>query len=90
MVIVEERRQPEQSKSNLRSSRPVSEGADEDAEGADSTMRDELIMMARDDPMWTAELRKYLQKEEKEREQVQKERAVRLARWREGIVVQPT
>ena len=80
MVIVEERRQPEQSKSNLRSSRPVLEGADEDAEGADSTMRDELVMMARDDPMWTTELRKYLQKE----------RAVRLARWREGIVVQPT
>ncbi|KAF8231671.1 hypothetical protein L208DRAFT_1398526 [Tricholoma matsutake] len=68
----------------------VLEGVDEDAEGADSTMRDELIMMARDDPMWMAELRKYLQKEEKEREQVQKECAVRLARWREGIFVQPT
>ena len=68
----------------------ILEGVDEDAEGADSTMRDELIMMAHDDPMWMAELRKYLQKEEKEREQVQKERAVRLARWREGIFVRLT
>jgi hypothetical protein len=60
----------------------VLEGVDEDAEGADATMRDELIMMARDDPIWMAELRKYLQQEEKEREEMRKERAVRLTRWR--------
>jgi hypothetical protein len=68
----------------------VLEGVDEDAEGADATMLDELIMMAHGDPMWTEELRKYLQKEDQEREQMQEERAVRLARWREGITVQPT
>ena len=68
----------------------VLEGVDEDAEGADATMRDELIMMAHDDPMWMEELRKYLQKEGKERERMQEERAVRLARWRDGVIVQPT
>ena len=64
----------------------VLEGVDEDAEGADATMRDELAMMARDDPMWMREFRKYLQEEEKEREEVQKERAVRLALARRHIV----
>jgi hypothetical protein len=58
----------------------VLEGVDEDAEGADATMLDELIMMAPGDPIWMEELRKYLQKEEEEREQMQEERAVRLAR----------
>jgi hypothetical protein len=69
---------------------PVLEGVDEDAEGADATMRDELIMLAHGDPMWMEELKKYLRKEEKEREQMQEERAVRLALWREGIAMQPT
>ncbi|KAI0253665.1 hypothetical protein BJV78DRAFT_1152793 [Lactifluus subvellereus] len=69
---------------------PVLEGVDEDAEGADATMLDELILLARGDPMWMEELRKYLQEEEKEREEMQKERAVRLARWREGTTVLPT
>jgi hypothetical protein len=68
----------------------VLEGVDEDAEGADATMRDELIMLAHGDPMWMEELRKYLQKEEKEKEQMQEERKVRLAHWREGITSQPT
>lgn len=69
----------------------VLEDVDEDVEGADATMRDELIMMAHGgDPIWVEELRKYLQKEEEEREQMQAERAMRLARWREDIAVQPT
>ncbi|KAF5373498.1 hypothetical protein D9615_009488 [Tricholomella constricta] len=68
----------------------VLEGVDEDAEGADATMRDELIMLAHGDPMWTEELRKYLQKEEEERKRMQEERAARLALWRDGVDVQPT
>lgn len=69
----------------------VLESVDEDVEGADATMRDELIMMAHDgDPIWVEELRKYLQKEEKEREQMKEEHVVRLARWQEDITVEPT
>ena len=33
----------------------VLEGVDEVAEDADATMRDELIMLARDDPTWERE-----------------------------------
>jgi len=61
----------------------VLEGVDEDAQGADATMKEELMMLARDSPMWMKELKKYLQEEEKELKQVQAERALRLARWRE-------
>jgi len=68
----------------------VLEGVDEDAEDADATMRAELILLARDSPIWMAELRKYLQQEEKEKKDVQKEREVRLAHWREGIITRPT
>ncbi|KAM6499330.1 hypothetical protein JOM56_004838 [Amanita muscaria] len=68
----------------------VLEGVDEDAEGPDATMLDHLMMLAHDDPIWSEELRRYLQKEEEERERMQRERAVRLARWREDVVVQPT
>ena len=68
----------------------VLEGVDEDAEDADATMRDELIMMARHDPIWEEELRRYLQTEEKERVQMQKDRAARFSHWREGVAVQPT
>ncbi|KAF5375494.1 hypothetical protein D9615_009206 [Tricholomella constricta] len=64
----------------------VLEGVDEDAEGADATMRDELIMLARSDPIWMKELRKYLQEEERERVQMQEERAMRLANWRDDII----
>jgi hypothetical protein len=53
-------------------------------------MRDELIMMARDDPIWMEELRRYLCKEEKEREQMQKERVVRLVSWVEDMAVKST
>jgi hypothetical protein len=56
----------------------VLEGVDEDAEDADATLLEELIMLARDNPIWEEELRRHLKKEEKEREQIQKERAVRL------------
>ncbi|KAF8341021.1 hypothetical protein F5887DRAFT_1062556 [Amanita rubescens] len=66
----------------------VLESVDEDAEDADATFRDELIMLARDDPIWREELRRYLQEEEKERVLIQKERAARLARWREDMAVQ--
>ncbi|KAF8344656.1 hypothetical protein F5887DRAFT_1283144 [Amanita rubescens] len=65
------------------------EDVDEDAQDADATMRDELIMLARNDPMWMEELKRHLQEEEKEKEQMQKERAVRLTRWREDIADQP-
>jgi len=67
----------------------VLEGVDEDAEGADATLKDELVMLACDSPIWMEELEKYLRNEEKERRQVQAERALRLARWREGIAMQP-
>ncbi|KIL58313.1 hypothetical protein M378DRAFT_332913 [Amanita muscaria Koide BX008] len=65
----------------------VLEGVDEDADDADATFRDELVMLARDDPIWREELRRYLQEEEKERELMQKERVARLAHWREDISV---
>jgi hypothetical protein len=68
----------------------VLEGVDKDAEGADATMLDELIMMARDDPMWREELRKHLQIKEKERAEMQKEREARFAWWREGLNSQST
>jgi hypothetical protein len=67
----------------------VLEGVDEDAEGADATFKEELLMLAHDSPMWMEELEKYLRNEEKEQNQVQAERALRLARWREGIAMQP-
>jgi hypothetical protein len=69
---------------------PVLEGVDEDAEGADATMLDELIMMAHDNPMWREELKKHLQIKEKEKTQMQKERQVRFAWWREGLNAQST
>ncbi|KAM6488870.1 hypothetical protein JOM56_015669 [Amanita muscaria] len=56
-------------------------------EDADATTRDELIMLARDNPIWMEELRRYLQEEEKEKEQMQNERVARLARWREDIAI---
>ncbi|KAF8349599.1 hypothetical protein F5887DRAFT_947041 [Amanita rubescens] len=68
----------------------VLEDVDEDAEDADATTRDELIMLAHDNPMWIEELRRYLQEEEKEKKQMQNERVARLARWREDIAIQPT
>ena len=43
----------------------VLEDVDEDAEGADATTRDELIMLAHDNLMCMEELRRYLQEEEK-------------------------
>jgi len=67
------------------------EDVDEDAEGPNATTLDELMMLTYDgDPIWMEELRKYLQEEKEEKEQIQKERAVRLAQWREDIAVQPT
>ncbi|KAF8722194.1 hypothetical protein AX14_009962 [Amanita brunnescens Koide BX004] len=33
-------------------------GVDEDVEDADATMRDELIILAHDDPIWREELRR--------------------------------
>ena len=65
---------------------PVLEGVDEDVEDADATMRDELVMLARNSPLWKEELKRYLQREEKEREQMEKERAARLACWREDKI----
>jgi len=67
------------------SSIPILEGVDEDAEGADATFLDELILLASNNPIWMVELKRYLEEEEKEKKQVQEERAARLARWREGI-----
>ncbi len=66
----------------------VLEDVDEDAEDADATTRDELIMLALDNPIWMEELRRFSQEEEKEKEQMQNERAARLARWREDIAIQ--
>ncbi|KAF8348845.1 hypothetical protein F5887DRAFT_947840 [Amanita rubescens] len=68
----------------------VLEDVDEDAEDADATTRDELIMLAHDNPIWMEELRRFLQEEEKEKEQMQNERVARLIRWREDMAIQPT
>jgi hypothetical protein len=66
------------------------EDVDEDAEDADATTLDELMMLTYDgDPLWMEELRRYLQEQEEEKERMQKEHAVRLACWREDIAVQP-
>lgn len=45
----------------------VLEDVDEDAESADATFLDELIMLARDSPIWKEELRRYLQRGSRER-----------------------
>ncbi|KAM6495216.1 hypothetical protein JOM56_009839 [Amanita muscaria] len=71
----------------LVTSSPTIFDVDEDAEDADATTRDELIMLARDNPIWMEELRRYLQEEEKEKEQMQNERVARLAHWREDIAI---
>ncbi|KIL64954.1 hypothetical protein M378DRAFT_77473 [Amanita muscaria Koide BX008] len=64
------------------------EDVDEDAEDADATTLDELMMLTYDgDPTWMEELRRYLQEKEEEKERMQNERAVRLAHWREDISV---
>lgn len=68
---------------------PVLEGVDEDAEGPDATMLDDLIMLAHNNPVWQEELRRYLEEEEKERKRTQEERAARLAHWREDVAAQP-
>jgi len=66
--------EPERSKSIRGQSIPVLEGVNEDAEGADAPLKDELLILARDNPIWMKELKKYLQDEEKEQKQVQAER----------------
>ncbi|KAG5648943.1 hypothetical protein DXG03_000292 [Asterophora parasitica] len=63
----------------------VLEGVDEDAEGP-ATALDDLLLLAQVSPMWMAELRKYLWREEKERGRMQELRAARLARWREDVL----
>lgn len=68
----------------------ILEGVNENVDGADATMRDELIMMAHYDPIWREELRRYMHKEEKERQQMQKERVVRLDHWLEDMAVKLT
>ena len=68
----------------------VLEDVDEDAEDANATTRDVLIMLAHGNPAFLEELRRYLQEEEKEKEQMRNERAAGLARWREDIAIQPT
>lgn len=62
----------------------------EDAEDADATTRDELIMLAGDNPMWKEELIRYMKEEQKEKERIQNECAARLARWREDMAVELT
>jgi hypothetical protein len=68
----------------------IVDDVDEDAEDIGASMRDELIMLARDSPIWMKELRRYLEEEEKQKEQMQNERMARLARWREDMAIQPT
>ncbi|KAG6814247.1 hypothetical protein H0H92_015362 [Tricholoma furcatifolium] len=64
----------------------ASEGVDADAEDADATFLDDLLLLASIDPtMWMGELNKYLQEEKKEKELLQKEQAARLAHWREDV-----
>jgi len=65
---------------------PILEGVDEDGDGGDATFRDDLMLLASYNPtMWMPELNKYLEEEEKERKQVEKERAARLADWLKDV-----
>jgi hypothetical protein len=64
---------------------PVVEGVDEEAEGADATFKDELVLLASygDDGTWRKALDKLLQAEHQEQEEVTKERMARLDEWRQ-------
>jgi hypothetical protein len=53
------------------------ENVDEDAQGPDATMKDEVILLARGNEMWAGELVKYLQAGRKERGEMQEQRAGR-------------
>jgi hypothetical protein len=57
------------------------ESVDEDAQGPDATMKDELMLLARGSEMWARELVKYLQVVRKE---MQEQRAVRKENWVNG------
>lgn len=59
----------------------VLEGVDEDTKDVD-TMRDEIIMLARDSPIWAEELANRGKGE-------RTDAAGACARWREDIAVQP-
>jgi hypothetical protein len=66
------------------------ESVEEDAQDADATMKDELIMLANSGDMWSREiwreeLAKYLQAEQKEREEMQENREAMLKGWLQGI-----
>lgn len=64
----------------------VLEGVDEDAQDADATMKDELMLMAYGDEMWTKELQKYLRAERREREEVQEWRAAMVESWLQDVI----
>ena len=57
------------------------EGVDADAQDADATMKDELMLLAHTSEIWRGALEKYMQAENREREAVQKEQEVRLETW---------
>jgi hypothetical protein len=61
------------------------ESVDEDADGDDCTWKDQLLMLAYDDPVWVFELQKYLQQEREEREKMQVDRMGRLTSWLQGM-----
>jgi len=58
-----------------------------DAQGADSNLKDNLMLMAGpgDDRMWAKELARFLRAEQKERDKIQAERATRLRHWRQNV-----
>ncbi|KAF9517706.1 hypothetical protein BS47DRAFT_1326125 [Hydnum rufescens UP504] len=59
----------------------ICEDVDEDAEGDDSTKRDDLILMASASPLWAAQLNRYLLAEREEKEKENVECMERLEHW---------
>ena len=59
------------------------EGVDEDAQDANATMKDELILLAHGNKLWTRELEKFIEAENREMREMQQHRAVMLENWRQ-------
>jgi hypothetical protein len=62
------------------------EGVDEDAQDADATTKDELMLLAHSSELWAGELAKYLQAERNERDEVHRRRMARLEDWMQDVV----
>jgi hypothetical protein len=59
----------------------IAEGVDDDADGEDCTWKDELMLLAYNDPTWIPVLQNYLKEEREETEKLQGERMERVITW---------